>query len=121
MNKQKPLDEKDLPWVEPTNKFLKNINVGGEKTLMKKKPLLTSYIKAAMSKTVIEKFDDGSFYAEIPECVGLWANEDSIEDCIGVIREALEEWIMIKLIENDPLPIIDDIEIGKVVEENCNL
>ncbi len=89
--------------------------------LEKSKPLLTSYIKAAMNRKKIVRFPDGTYYAEIPECPGVWANEGTKKMCTTVLREVLEEWIMLKLMDKDPLNVIDGIEIGKVAKENCTL
>ncbi len=84
------------------------------------RPILSSYIKAAMSSSKIERLSDGSYYAEIPECPGVWANEDTKELCISILREVIEEWIVLKLLDHDPLPVLDGIELGKVVEESCS-
>lgn len=79
--------------------------------------VLTEYIGAAMQKTVLEKLDDGSWYANIPPCPGVWANEKTPEECKNTLREVLEEWLLLKLLDNDPLPELDGISL-KVVEES---
>jgi predicted RNase H-like HicB family nuclease len=79
--------------------------------------VLTEYIEAAMRKTVLEQLGDGSWYANIPPCPGVWANEKTPEECMGTLREALEEWLLLKLLDNDPLEEIDGKAL-KVVEES---
>jgi len=37
--------------------------------------------------------DDGSFYGEIPECNGVYANTAALEDCREQLAEVLEEWV----------------------------
>ena len=81
--------------------------------------VLTEYIEVAMQKTVLEQLSDGSWYAKIPPCPGVWANEKSPEKCKGTLREVLEEWLLLKLLDNDPLEEIDGIGL-KVVEESWN-
>ena len=81
--------------------------------------VLTEYIEVAMQKTVLEQLSDGSWYAQIPPCPGVWANEKSPEKCKGTLREVLEEWLLLKLLDNDPLEEIDGIGL-KVVEESWN-
>jgi predicted RNase H-like HicB family nuclease len=79
--------------------------------------VLTEYIGAAMQKTVLEKLDDGSWYANIPPCPGVWANEKTPEECKNTLREVLEEWLLLELLDNDPLPELDGISL-KVVEKS---
>ncbi|MEW6770114.1 MAG: type II toxin-antitoxin system HicB family antitoxin [Bacillota bacterium] len=53
--------------------------------------ILTSFIDAAMKEVKIEQLDNGRFYAEIPSCPGVWANGETEDECIIVLREVLEE------------------------------
>ncbi|MGI6365006.1 MAG: type II toxin-antitoxin system HicB family antitoxin [Bacillota bacterium] len=73
--------------------------------------VISAYIQRALRKAQFEQFDDGSYYAEIPECPGVWANEESREQCETVLSEALEDWILLKLQDGDPLPEIDGIRL----------
>ncbi len=75
--------------------------------------MLTEYIKAAMRKAKYEILeDDGSFYGEIPECQGVWANTATLEACRDELQEVLEGWIVLGLLHNDPMPIIDGLELA---------
>ncbi len=51
--------------------------------------------------------DDGTFYGSIPGFQGVWANADNLEDCRNELSEVLEEWILLHLRDNDPLPEIE--------------
>ncbi len=74
--------------------------------------MLTDYIKAAMMKAKYEILqDDGTFYAEIPDFEGIYANADTLETCRDELEEVLEEWILFRVSENLPLPIVDGIEL----------
>ena len=74
--------------------------------------ILTDYIMIAMEKKVTEKLEDGSYYAYIPSCPGVWANEMTIDECHAVLREVLEGWLLIKLLDNDQLKPIDGISLN---------
>ena len=73
--------------------------------------MLTNYIKAAMRKAKYEILsDDGTFYGEIPEFNGVWANADTLEACREELEEVLEEWILFRVHDNLPLPIVEGVE-----------
>jgi predicted RNase H-like HicB family nuclease len=73
--------------------------------------MLTEYIKAAMRKAKYEILEDKSFYGEIPGFEGLYANESTLEDCRNELEKTLEDWILISISKNLPLPVVDDIEL----------
>lgn len=74
--------------------------------------MLTEYIRCAMHHAKYEILsDDGTYYGEIQECNGVYANSDNLEDCRTELREVLEDWILFRIHKNHPLPIIDGIEI----------
>lgn len=74
--------------------------------------MLTDYIKAALMKAKYEILqDDGTFYAEIPDFEGIYANADTLETCRDELEEVLEEWILFRVSKNLPLPIVDGIEL----------
>jgi predicted RNase H-like HicB family nuclease len=75
--------------------------------------MLTAYIEAAMHKARYEILpEDGSFYGEIPECTGVFANADSLEACRDQLQEVLEDWILLRIRKRLPLPTIDGIELS---------
>lgn len=41
--------------------------------------MLTKYIETAMQRAIYERIDDGTFFAEIPEIEGLWANAETVK------------------------------------------
>jgi predicted RNase H-like HicB family nuclease len=74
--------------------------------------MLLEYIQAALRHAKYEIFpDDGSYYGAIPECTGVYANSDTLEDCREQLREVLEEWVLFRVHRNLPLPAIDGIEL----------
>jgi len=80
--------------------------------------VISEYIQLALSKARYEEFGDGSYYAEIPDCPGVWANENSPEQCKSVLAEVLEEWILLKLHDKDELPALEGKSLS-VVELPC--
>ena len=74
--------------------------------------MLTDYINAALRHARYEILsDDGSYYGEIPELPGVWANAETLEACREELREALESWITLGLARQHKLPPIDDVEV----------
>lgn len=55
-------------------------------------------------KAVIEKLEDGSFYGEIKEFEGVWAEGETYEACEKELQEVLDEWLVIKLKRNEFVP-----------------
>ena len=43
---------------------------------------------------------------------GVWANKKTVEECRRELVEVLEEWIVLKLKDKDPIPKIKDIDIN---------
>lgn len=74
--------------------------------------MLLEYIQAALYHAKYEILpDDGSYYGEIPECNGVYANASTLEDCREELREVLEEWVLFRVYKNLSLPLIDEIEL----------
>ncbi|NMG06280.1 type II toxin-antitoxin system HicB family antitoxin [Brasilonema sp. UFV-L1] len=75
--------------------------------------MFTKYIQAAMYEAKYKILsEDGTFYGEIPGFQGVWANADTLEACREELAEVLEEWILLRVSRNLPLPIIDGIELS---------
>lgn len=74
--------------------------------------MLSDYITKAMTRAIYERLGDGTIYGEIPECQGVWANEQTLPECQRVLQEVLEGWLIFKLRDNDPdIPVIDGISL----------
>ena len=74
--------------------------------------MLTKYTQAALRHAKYEILDDdGSFYGEIPMCNGVYANAATLEECREQLEEVLEEWILLSVYKNLPLPVVDGIEL----------
>ena len=75
--------------------------------------MLSQYIQAAMRQAKYEILpDDGSFYGEIPDFQGVWANAETLEDCREELVEVLEGWIFLHLADNTPLPVVNGLKLS---------
>ena len=75
--------------------------------------MLLEYVQAALRHAKYEILTgEDTYYGEIPECRGVYANAASLEDCREQLREVLEEWVLFRVHRNLPLPVIDGIELA---------
>ena len=75
--------------------------------------MLLEYIQAALRHATYEILaDDGSYYGAIPECPGVYANALTLENCREELREVLEEWVLLRVHRNLPVPAIDGIDLA---------
>jgi predicted RNase H-like HicB family nuclease len=73
--------------------------------------MLTKYIGAAMHRAIYEMLSDRTFYGEIPEFQGVYANADTLELCREQLQEVLEGWIVLGLRLGHSLPVIDGLTL----------
>lgn len=66
---------------------------------------LTPYIEAPMSRARYKLLNNGAIYGSIPGFRGVWAEGRSLDACRNELREVLEDWIVLKLRDGDPLPL----------------
>jgi len=66
--------------------------------------MLTDCIRAAMRQATYEILSDGTFYGEIPDFQGVYANAKTREACREELREVLEGWIVLGLRLGHALP-----------------
>ena len=73
--------------------------------------MLFEYIQKALKKAEYKILDNGTWFAEIPGFEGLWANAKTVEECRFELQEVLEEWLILKIRDRDPIPEIEGIAI----------
>jgi predicted RNase H-like HicB family nuclease len=78
--------------------------------------MLTDYIRAAMRLAEYEILDDGTFYGEIPDFQGVYANAETLEVCREELQEVLEGWIILGLRLGHSLPVVDGIQLDIIPE-----
>jgi predicted RNase H-like HicB family nuclease len=74
--------------------------------------MLTRYIREAMKRARYKTLEDGTYFGEIPGLAGVWANEATRGECRAVLQEVLEEWLILKIRDNDPIPRIGRISLS---------
>ena len=75
--------------------------------------MLLKYIQAALRHAKYEILTEGgTFYGEIPQCPGVYANAATLEECREQLAEVLEEWILFRIYRNLSLPEIDGIKLA---------
>ena len=74
--------------------------------------MLFEYIQGALERAEYKKLDDGNWFAEISGFEGVWASRKTVEECRKELMEVLEEWLILKLRDGDPIPKVKDIEIN---------
>jgi predicted RNase H-like HicB family nuclease len=74
--------------------------------------MLTKYLEAAMRHAHYEILkDDGTCYGEIPECRGVYANAQTLEECRDELAAVLEDWLLFSVHKNLSLPAIEGLEL----------
>lgn len=74
--------------------------------------VLTDYINAWWSLGIFERLEDDTWYGHIRLCPGVWATANTFEECRDELKEVLEEWILLKLRNNDPMPEINGMDLS---------
>ena len=73
---------------------------------------MVEYIQKAVERVEYKRLEDGTWFAEIPGFAGVWANGTSVEQCRRELIEVLEEWLFLKIRDNDAIPSVDGISLA---------
>ena len=73
--------------------------------------MLLNYIQKALEKAEYKRLGDDTWFAEIKGFQGVWSNGESVEECRRELQEVLEEWLILKIRDDEPIPKIEDVEI----------
>ncbi len=74
--------------------------------------MLVEYIQGALGNAEYKRLENGTWFAEIPGFKGVWANGKTVEECRKELVEVLEEWLILKLRDADPVPLVKGYEIS---------
>ena len=74
--------------------------------------MLLKYLEAAVKKADYKQLESGTWFAEISQYPGVWANANTIEECRSELIEVLEEWILLKTRDHERIPVIAGIDIN---------
>jgi len=75
--------------------------------------MLLDYIAAALKSAQYEKLDDGKYCGTIRTCPGVIAFAATLYECQEELRSVLEDWLIVKLRHNDPLPVLAGINLNR--------
>ena len=74
--------------------------------------MIRKYISKAMTGAQYEILsDDSSWYGEIPGFQGVWANNDTLEECRVELEEVLEDWLLFSISRGFDVPVVDGIDL----------
>ena len=74
--------------------------------------MLKYYLQAAMMQARYETHaHDRLIYGEIPGFPGVYASNDTYDECRTALKDVLEEWVLLRLFMHLPLPVVDGIEL----------
>lgn len=69
--------------------------------------MLTNYIRRALRRATYEILpSDRTFYGEIPGFEGVYATANTLEGCRDELEEVLEEWLLLRISQHLPLPVM---------------
>jgi len=63
---------------------------------------------------IIHPAEEGGFWVEVPTLPGCFSQGESIEEAIKNIKEAIELHIEALIEENEPVPVENDLIIGRI-------
>ena len=75
--------------------------------------MLTAYIDEAMKRATYKILEDGTYYGEIAGFQGVWASEATLEECRRILQEVLEEWLILKLRDDEVVPTLGEMDLVK--------
>jgi predicted RNase H-like HicB family nuclease len=77
----------------------------------RREPMLSEYIHKALEIARYKVLEDGTWFSEIPGFEGVWANAATVEECRHELMEVLEEWLVLKIRDQDAIPEIEGVGI----------
>jgi predicted RNase H-like HicB family nuclease len=68
-------------------------------------------MEKALERAEYKRLEDGTWFAETPDSPGVWASARTVEACRKELLEVVEEWLLLKLRDHDPIPVVEGLEI----------
>ena len=77
--------------------------------------MLAQFIDLAMELARFEIVeDDGSYWGEIPGFQGVWAKHETLSGCQRELREALSDWIALRLRLGLEIPELGRLNLNRI-------
>lgn len=75
------------------------------------------YMDQAMELASYEMIEDeGSYWGEITGLQGVWARSKTLEGCRRELREALSDWLALRLRLGLDIPVLAGIDLNHVLQ-----
>jgi predicted RNase H-like HicB family nuclease len=79
--------------------------------------MLASYLDQAMEQAIYDIIEDeGAYWGEIPGLQGVWARHRTLEGCRRELREALSDWVGLRLRLGLAIPVIAQIDLNQLTQ-----
>lgn len=79
--------------------------------------MLAEYIDKAMEHAVYDIIEDEqTYWGEIPGLQGVWARHATLEGCRRELREALSDWIALRLRLGLSIPVVAGIDLNQITQ-----
>jgi len=80
--------------------------------------MLAKLIDEAMDRATHEIIEDeGTYWGEIPGFQGVWARHATLEGCRRELREALSDWIALRLRLGLPIPVVANLDLNQILQQ----
>lgn len=79
--------------------------------------MLANYIDHAMELAVYEIIEtERTYWGEVPGLQGVWVRHATLDGCQRELREALSDWVALRLRLGLLIPIIGDINLNQLTQ-----
>ncbi|HXU31294.1 MAG TPA: type II toxin-antitoxin system HicB family antitoxin [Thermoanaerobaculia bacterium] len=75
--------------------------------------ILSDYVDGAMAEATYDKLEDDTYAGRILLCKGVVAFGLTLRQCEDELRSTLEDWILVGLKLDHPLPVITGIDLNQ--------
>ncbi|MDZ4773144.1 MAG: type II toxin-antitoxin system HicB family antitoxin [Planctomycetota bacterium] len=73
--------------------------------------MITKYIEQALKRARYEQLEDKSFAATVNGLRGVIGVTRTLEDCRRKLAEVVEEWILVRVAHDQPIPKLGHVTI----------
>ena len=83
-------------------------------TLSLPEEILNHYVAMVMRTATPGQHPDDPrrFYCGLERFRGVWAEGDSLKECLDTLEEVLRDWLLLKLVDRDmDIPTVDHIDL----------
>ncbi len=79
--------------------------------------MLAHYLDVAMERAVYEIIEDeGTYYGEVPGLQGVWTRHATLEGCRRELREAISDWVALRLRLGLEIPVLADVDLNQLTQ-----